>query len=469
MRKTLAALLLTAACAPLPGALPPLPSPADVTMASDASDALPASAPDVLPVTAASPLPPQRSNAEMAGDFLDLEFQMESGRRLPRLTRFEGPVTIAFTGPAPATARADLNALIARIRTEAGVDLRLAAPGQAPAIAIIYSTRAALRQVVPTAACFVVPGVASLAEYRTQRHSPALDWTKMLVRTRAAVFLPADTSPQEMRDCLHEEVAQALGPLNDLYRLPDSVFNDDNFQSVLTGFDMLMLRLHYAPDLQSGMSEADVAARLPALLARLNPGGAHGPAPVSRDTPRAWLALVDRALGPVGADKVARLAAARRCLALAQSQGWHDNRLGLAWFALGRALTPSDPVAAETAYRTAHDIYRSLPDAGIHAAHVAMQLAALDLSLGRYDAALAWTRDARPALGLAQNPALQATLMLIEAAVAEATGDRARAAALRLDSQGLARYGFGAASQIAAREADIARLAAKGQDGAPGG
>jgi len=34
-------------------------------------------------------------------------------------------------------------------------------------------------------------------------------------------------SPQEVRDCLHEELAQALGPLNDLYRLPDSVFNDD--------------------------------------------------------------------------------------------------------------------------------------------------------------------------------------------------------------------------------------------------
>ena len=28
------------------------------------------------------------------------------------------------------------------------------------------------------------------------------------------VFVPADASPQELRDCLHEELAQALGPLN---------------------------------------------------------------------------------------------------------------------------------------------------------------------------------------------------------------------------------------------------------------
>ena len=49
-----------------------------------------------------------------------------------------------------------------------------------------------------------------------------------------AVFLPGDVSPQEIRDCLHEELAQALGPVNDLYRLTDSVFNDDNFNTVLT-------------------------------------------------------------------------------------------------------------------------------------------------------------------------------------------------------------------------------------------
>jgi hypothetical protein len=82
-----------------------------------------------------------------------------------------------------------------------------------------------------------------------------------------AVFMPADVAPQEVRDCLHEEVAQAIGPLNDLYRLPDSVFNDDNFHTVLTGFDMLILRATYAPELRSGMTRAEVAAALPGILA----------------------------------------------------------------------------------------------------------------------------------------------------------------------------------------------------------
>ena len=452
--KTFAVLLLVLpACAAPSG---------DVTMASGPGDALPAFAADVLPVTSASPLPPQRSNAEMAVDFLDLEFQMESGRRLPRLTRFEGPVTIGFADGAPATAVADLSGLVQRIRGEAGVDLSIAAPGQTASITLIFSTRAELRKVVPSAACFVVPGAASLADYQARRGSRAMDWAEMTIRSRAAVLIPVDTTPQEIRDCLHEEVAQALGPLNDLYRLPDSVFNDDNFQSVLTGFDMLMLRVHYAPELASGMSEAEVAGRLPAIFARLNPAGATGPAPVPRSTPRDWLAVVAAALGPASGDKTARLEAARRALALAKAQGWQDSRLGFAWFALGRAEVSLDPLAARSAYEQAHAIYARLPDGGIHAAHVAMQLAALGLSLGDLDRAMAWVQSAGPALDVAQNPALSATLHLIEAEIDALQGRAAKAQALRLDSAADARYGFGA-DRLDARAAEIARLGVMGQ------
>ena len=73
-----------------------------------------------------------------------------------------------------------------------------------------------------------------------------------------------------MRACLNEEIGQALGPVNDLYRLPDSVFNDDNIHLQLTGFDLLMLRILYSPELRVGMSRDAASAALPALLARLN-------------------------------------------------------------------------------------------------------------------------------------------------------------------------------------------------------
>ncbi|MCB1361825.1 MAG: DUF2927 domain-containing protein, partial [Rhodobacteraceae bacterium] len=49
--------------------------------------------------------------------------------------------------------------------------------------------------------------------------------------------------------------------------------NDDNFQTTLTGFDMLLLRVWYSPELHPGMTRDQVAARLPTLYNRLNPHG----------------------------------------------------------------------------------------------------------------------------------------------------------------------------------------------------
>ena len=160
----------------------------------------------------------------------------------------------------PAAAPRDLAELLARLRTEAEIDISTT---NGPAtITIEFTSRSDLRRLAPQAACFVVPNVSSLADYRRMRGSTKVDWARVTTRTRAAIFIPTDTSPQEVRDCLHEELAQALGPLNDLYRLSDSVFNDDNFHSVLTGFDMSVLRLTYSPQVTSGMTEAEVGARL---------------------------------------------------------------------------------------------------------------------------------------------------------------------------------------------------------------
>src|SRR5574343_51715 len=216
---------------------------------------------------------PQIGNAEIAQDILDLQFAMESGRPLPALSRFEGPITIARTGDVPATAPSDLGKVISRFRNEAGLDVSVAKAGTRASITMEFVPRSALNKVVPSAACFVVPRVSSFADYVANRSAPETDWTTMRQREHVAIFAPSNTTPQEVRDCLHEEVAQAMGPLNDLYRLSDSVFNDDNFHTVLTGFDMLVLRVHNDPALQVGMTKAEVAARLPAILSRLNPAG----------------------------------------------------------------------------------------------------------------------------------------------------------------------------------------------------
>jgi hypothetical protein len=401
---------------------------------------------------------PERSNTDIARDFLRLFFEMESGRTLDTFTRFEGPVRVRMTGAVPGQAADDLARLLARLRAEAGIDIAAARPGESAQITVEFLPRAAMQAVVPFAACFVVPRVSSWAAFRANRRGPLTDWAALTVREEAAVFIPADVAPQEVRDCLHEEIAQALGPLNDLYELSDSVFNDDNFHTVLTGFDMLVLRAAYAPDLRSGMSRAEVAARLPGVLARLNPAGVgRGSAGDPGPTPRAWKAAIETALGP-RTPPGARREAAARALAIAEAAGWQDNRRAFSHFAVARLSLAGEVERAVVHFAAAARLFRALPGGAIHVAHVDMQMAAFALSSGQADEAIRLVDRALPAVRAAENAALLATLLMIRAEALDLLGRGREARAARLDSLAWGRYGFGAETAVRARAAEIAAL-----------
>jgi len=400
---------------------------------------------------------PRASNADIATDFLDLSFTLESGRRLPVFTRFEGPVTVRVLGKTPPSMLPDLDRLIARLRGEAGIDIRRTAPNSAASITIETIPRAELQRAVPQAACFVVPRVTGWADFKRNRRSALTDWTTLTLRERMAIFIPSDVAPQEIRDCLHEELAQALGPLNDMYHLTDSVFNDDNFHTVLTGFDMLILRTTYDSDLRSGMTRATVAQRLPAILARLNPGGAQRSDTQRAPTSRVWIDTIEQALGP-GATLSRRQTAARRAVALARAGDWNDNRLAFALFALGRLSLGQDGDLALASFLQAGAIYASDPDTEVHAAHIAMQMAAFALSSGQAQIALDIVAQHIGAVVQAENAALLATLLLVKAEALLSLGRPAEAAAVRRDSLGWARYGFGDDGEVRRRAAEIAAL-----------
>lgn len=407
---------------------------------------------------ATGPAPAGRhGDADMAATFMDLTFAMESGRDLDRFSRFEGPVGVAMTGSIPPGAAEELGRVLARFRAEAGIDIGPAAPGTAPSILIDFTPRAAMRRMAPTAACFVVPNVTSLAEYRARRGSEAVDWARVVQREHVAIFIPSDASPQEVRDCLHEETAQALGPLNDLYRLSDSVFNDDNFNSVLTPFDMVILRAYYAPDLRAGMSRAQVQALIGPIMARENGGGPGLGGTDLSPTPRAWTTAIETALS-AGNAQSARRSAAERALALAQAQGWTDARLAFSHFALARLCVGPDRDRALAEFAAAAAIYRSLPGGAIHVAHIDMQLAALAVASGQPDQAIVLADRALPAIRAAQNQALLATVLLIKAEALDMLGLGAQAQALRVDSRAAARYGFGTEAQVRARMREISAL-----------
>ena len=284
----------------------------------------------------------------------------------------------------------------------------------------------------------------------------ATDWASLKVRRRVAIFLPTDAAPQELRSCLHEEVAQALGPLNDLYRLPESVFNDDDMETVLTGFDMLTLRALYEPELHSGMSSAEVAARLPAILARLNPsGGAGGAAPVQEDG--SWRRDIETALSPANSP-IARIDASARASRASQRFAAGDPRAGYGPYVYGRQLMNRDPDEARRQLEAAARAYERSRLTEVQSAHVAVQLARLDLAAGGPAKARDRTRSARPIAVAHDDAALYAELALIEAEALDRLGEAPAAEALRLDSLPAARYGFGSDTTIGQMQRALAAL-----------
>ncbi len=406
----------------------------------------------------ATPQPalPARANRDIARDFLDLSFQLESGRKLDRLTRFEGPITVRVIGKTPVGMVPDLQRLIARLRNEARIDIRLVRDANAN-ITIQAVSRREIRRALPQAACFVVPNISNLSQYRSSRRSATTNWALLETREKLAIFVPNDTSPQETRDCLQEELAQAIGPLNDLYRLPDSIFNDDNIHAVLTGFDMTVLRAYYDPALRNGMTREQVGERLPSILARINPGGERLSPRYLPATPRSWIDAIQTALGP-GTAPAARRVAARQALAIAQGEGWQDHRLGFSYYTLGRLLQAQDVDAANAQFLSADRVFARIPQLGPHRAFVATQLAAFAISAGRGQDALAQTGPQLAPAARFENAALLATLMLLHAEALELEGRQQEAGSIRLDSLGWARYGFGPDWAVRSKLREIAAL-----------
>ncbi|WP_069299701.1 DUF2927 domain-containing protein [Neptunicoccus sediminis] len=399
-----------------------------------------------------------RSNLDVFEEFLDLTFALESGQDLTKLSRFEGPITVALVNPTHQVVGQDLDRLIKRLQTEANIPISRVQTAAAANIVIEMVSKRQLRRAAPTAACIVVPRMSSWAEFRKNRFNRRADWTSLEVRSRAAVFMPRDISPQDARDCLHEELAQAIGPLNDLYRLPDSVFNDDNFHIVLTPYDMMILRAMYAPELHSGMAKHEVAAVLPRILARVNPQGA-GLAPLHRqESPGSWVRKIEIALGPDASDKT-RIEAAADAVRIAQQLGMTDHRLGFSYYARARVTAATNGVEAAADYARAYANFSKIfGPYDIHTAQAGLQMASLAMSSGEFRQALQFIESGLITAKTAQNGRLMFSLLAMKAEIYKLAGRTDEATALRTEAVAWGQYGIHPPSEINKRLDFIANL-----------
>ncbi|MEM1128883.1 MAG: DUF2927 domain-containing protein [Pseudomonadota bacterium] len=93
--------------------------------------------------------------------------------------------------------------------------------------------------------------------------------------SRGVIIIRAEQPDLSRQSCYHEEIAQALGLVNDVPEARPSIFNDDEEFALLTALDELMLAMLYDPRLSPGMTLDEVQPRAQEIARELLPGAAE--------------------------------------------------------------------------------------------------------------------------------------------------------------------------------------------------
>lgn len=89
---------------------------------------------------------------------------------------------------------------------------------------------------------------------------------------RAFVVIRAELPDLMRRSCLHEEIAQGFGLINDSPKARPSIFNDNEEFALLTRHDELLLKILYDPRLRPGMTLTEARPIVETIAAELMPG-----------------------------------------------------------------------------------------------------------------------------------------------------------------------------------------------------
>ncbi len=384
-----------------------------------------------------------RSNAQIVQDFLDLAFSLESGGQVFGLLRYEGPVRVYLAPGRLDPYRRDLADVVTRLRAEAGIDISVVRSPTAAQIIIEGVPFREIQREAPGAACFVKAGETGWRDFRRKPDRARTRWTEQQQLSRAAIFIASDIPPQDIRSCLNEEIAQALGPANDLYRLADSVFNDDNTHVLLTSFDMTVLRALYDDGLRSGLTRGAVARRLPAILSRVNPRGegAGRTGGVAEDA--LWNGEIARALTRLNPASD-RLRAANRAVERGGRLQPVDHRLAVALMTRARLIKDSNPQQADNDYSRAYKILgRQVGSTNLRTAQAALHVALGALERRDIRTALDLSTRAIPVAQRHQDAILLSSLYGIQSRALQARGDLPASREARLKYLQWARFAYG--------------------------
>ncbi|WP_118136680.1 DUF2927 domain-containing protein [Oceanicella sp. SM1341] len=406
----------------------------------------PTAAPEIAGLgSALAPGPVRQANRDIADDLVDLVFHPENGPELEHLLRFESPVRVAMIGAGLDQFGPDLDRLIARMRNESRLDIARTESRETSNIRVTLAPKRRMLEVFPGAQCFIVPGLFTWSEFDIALNRNTLPrWEELDTLTGATIFIPSTSTPNEIRECFEEEIAQAMGPANDLFRLPETVFNDDNVYATLTRFDLLILRVLYDPALRSGMTRDEARRAALAVLDEVNPEGRRLPRRRSMGPEPDWTVLIT-SIFEGGMTRDMKRFTLRAALGLAVDFPQPDHRLAYTLDLLASLEYPDRPALADGLLRRAlESLEANFPDDDLRTATIRLYLAQTRLTLDHPAEALALADRALPVFAAYAIPLNISHALHVRAGALTALGRSDEAVTNAIDSVRWARYAQGA-------------------------
>lgn len=130
---------------------------------------------------------------------------------------------------------------------------------------------AAIRAAAPATSA---AAIRSVEQMRPDIYCTAFTFTvgQGAVIDRAVSVIRGELTPKLRALCIHEELAQSMGLINDSPRARPSIFNDNEEFALLTRQDELMLKMLYDPRLKPGMTLAEARPIVEEIAAGLMGG-----------------------------------------------------------------------------------------------------------------------------------------------------------------------------------------------------
>lgn len=192
------------------------------------------------------------------------------------LSRWEQPVRYRIFGEgATAADRLEYAAFAQRISALTGLEMREVEDDPNVSILILDAAEreALIRDLKADGAAARMPLVMQWAEelrYPCVGQVGFTDRSTGLI-TGALIVLKAELEGVFRKSCIHEELTQTLGLMNDDDSVRPSIFNDDQEFALLTEHDEYLLRILYDPRIRPGMGPEDVRPLLPEIVEDLRP------------------------------------------------------------------------------------------------------------------------------------------------------------------------------------------------------